>query len=95
MIRAYRLEGPDNKENGLRLEQAFRVVADSGSANSAARDLQPTTHTKLRLFGNRVAATGRAGSVEEIAPTAVLLASDEGAYYIGATLNPNGGDVMV
>jgi 3-oxoacyl-[acyl-carrier protein] reductase len=38
---------------------------------------------------------GRAGSVEEIAPTAVLLASDEGAYYVGATLNPNGGDVMV
>lgn len=38
---------------------------------------------------------GRAGSVEEIAPTAVMLASDEGAYYIGATLNPNGGDVMV
>ncbi|MGI3900790.1 MAG: SDR family NAD(P)-dependent oxidoreductase [Janthinobacterium lividum] len=38
---------------------------------------------------------GRAGSVDEIAPTAVLLASDEGAYYIGATLNPNGGDVMV
>ena len=38
---------------------------------------------------------GRAGNVEEIAPTAVLLASDEGSYYIGATLNPNGGDVMV
>jgi 3-oxoacyl-[acyl-carrier protein] reductase len=38
---------------------------------------------------------GRAGHVDEIAPTAVLLASDEGAYYIGATMNPNGGDVMV
>ncbi|TKB18646.1 MAG: SDR family oxidoreductase [Mesorhizobium sp.] len=38
---------------------------------------------------------GRVGSVEEISPTAVMLASDEGAYYIGATLNPNGGDVMV
>jgi 3-oxoacyl-[acyl-carrier protein] reductase len=38
---------------------------------------------------------GRAGSVDEIAPTAVLLASDGGSYYIGATLNPNGGDVMV
>lgn len=38
---------------------------------------------------------GRVGTVEEIAPTAVLLASDEGAYYIGATLNPNGGDIMV
>lgn len=38
---------------------------------------------------------GRVGTVDEIAPTAVLLASDEGAYYIGATLNPNGGDIMV
>lgn len=38
---------------------------------------------------------GRLGKVEEIAPTAVLLASDEGSYYLGATLNPNGGDVML
>jgi len=38
---------------------------------------------------------GRAGRVEEIAPTALLLASEDGAYYLGATLNPNGGDVMV
>ncbi len=38
---------------------------------------------------------GRAGRVDEIAPTAVLLASDEGSYYVGATLNPNGGDVMI
>lgn len=38
---------------------------------------------------------GRAGTVDEIAPTAVLLASDEGSFYIGATLNPNGGDVMI
>lgn len=38
---------------------------------------------------------GRAGTVDEIAPTAVLLASDEGSYYVGASLNPNGGDVML
>ncbi|WP_254065660.1 SDR family NAD(P)-dependent oxidoreductase [Acidisoma sp. L85] len=38
---------------------------------------------------------GRVGRVDEVAPTAVMLASDEGSYYIGATLNPNGGDVMV
>jgi 3-oxoacyl-[acyl-carrier protein] reductase len=37
----------------------------------------------------------RAGQVTEIAPTAVLLASEEGAYYVGATMNPNGGDVML
>jgi 3-oxoacyl-[acyl-carrier protein] reductase len=38
---------------------------------------------------------GRAGNVEEIAPTALLLASEDGAYYVGSTLNPNGGDVMI
>jgi 3-oxoacyl-[acyl-carrier protein] reductase len=37
----------------------------------------------------------RTGTVDEIAPTALLLASEEGSYYIGATLNPNGGDVMI
>jgi 3-oxoacyl-[acyl-carrier protein] reductase len=37
---------------------------------------------------------GRFGRVEEVAPTAVLLASDGGGYYTGATLNVSGGDVM-
>jgi 3-oxoacyl-[acyl-carrier protein] reductase len=37
---------------------------------------------------------GRFGRVEEITPTAVLLASDGGGYYTGATLNASGGDVM-
>ena len=38
---------------------------------------------------------GRPGTVDEIAPTALLLAADDGAYYVGASLNPNGGDVMI
>jgi len=38
---------------------------------------------------------GRAANVDEIAPVAVLLASDEGSYFIGASLNPNGGDYMI
>jgi len=38
---------------------------------------------------------GRFGYVDEIAPTALLLASDAGAFYVGQTLSPNGGDVMV
>jgi 3-oxoacyl-[acyl-carrier protein] reductase len=37
---------------------------------------------------------GRFATPEEIAPTAVLLASDGGAFYTGATLNVSGGDVM-
>ncbi len=38
---------------------------------------------------------GRFAEPEEIAPTAVLLASDDGSYYVGATLMPAGGDVMI
>jgi 3-oxoacyl-[acyl-carrier protein] reductase len=38
---------------------------------------------------------GRAGRVEEIAPTALLLATEEAAFYVGATFNPNGGDIVV
>ena len=38
---------------------------------------------------------GRAGRVDEIAPAAVLLASDEGSFFVGASVNPNGGDYMI
>lgn len=38
---------------------------------------------------------GRFGDVDEVAPTAVFLASDESSYYVGQTLCPNGGDVML
>jgi 3-oxoacyl-[acyl-carrier protein] reductase len=37
---------------------------------------------------------GRFGEPEEIAATALLLAGKYGGYYCGATLSPNGGDVM-
>jgi 3-oxoacyl-[acyl-carrier protein] reductase len=37
----------------------------------------------------------RFGRVEEVAPTAVFLASDDATYYVGQTLGPNGGDVML
>ncbi len=38
---------------------------------------------------------GRFGEVDEVTPTAILLASDDGSYYVGQTLGPNGGDVML
>ena len=37
----------------------------------------------------------REGTVDEVAPTAVFLASDAATYYVGQTLGPNGGDVML
>jgi 3-oxoacyl-[acyl-carrier protein] reductase len=38
---------------------------------------------------------GRFGQAHEVAPTAVFLASDDSTYYVGQTLGPNGGDVML
>jgi 3-oxoacyl-[acyl-carrier protein] reductase len=37
----------------------------------------------------------RFGRVDEVTPTAVMLASADGSYYVGQTLGPNGGDVML
>lgn len=37
---------------------------------------------------------GRAASVEEIVPTAILLASSAGRYYVGAVMNVSGGHVI-
>jgi NAD(P)-dependent dehydrogenase (short-subunit alcohol dehydrogenase family) len=38
---------------------------------------------------------GRFGTVDEVTPTVVMLASADGSYYVGQTLGPNGGDVML
>jgi 3-oxoacyl-[acyl-carrier protein] reductase len=38
---------------------------------------------------------GRLGSVEDVAPTAVFLASNESEFYVGQVLSPNGGEVML
>jgi 3-oxoacyl-[acyl-carrier protein] reductase len=37
----------------------------------------------------------RFGAVEEVAPTVVFLASDDASYYVGQTLAPIGGNVML
>ncbi len=37
----------------------------------------------------------RFGQPQEVAPTAVFLASDDSSYFVGQTLCPNGGDVML
>jgi 3-oxoacyl-[acyl-carrier protein] reductase len=58
-------------------------------------DMSATLSEEWRARKRAELPLGRFGRVDEIAPTAVLLASDEGSYYTGASLNPNGGDVMI
>ncbi len=38
---------------------------------------------------------GRIGEVDDVVPTAIFLACDDSKYYVGQTLGPNGGDVML
>ena len=38
---------------------------------------------------------GRFGKIEEVVPQSPLLASEGGSYFVGSTLNMNGGDVMI
>ena len=38
---------------------------------------------------------GRPGDLHDVVPTALFLASDDSRFYVGQTLCPNGGDVML
>ena len=64
---------------------------------SAAKN-SPTSVPSGRVTTTRVGSSWpiRCASAEEVAPTAVLLASDPGGnLYTGQTLGPNSGDVML
>jgi 3-oxoacyl-[acyl-carrier protein] reductase len=85
---------------GFTRSLAYEVIKDNitvNSINPGAIDtplLRDIPDSWLKKKFAEIPA-GRPGRVEEIAPTAVLLASDEGSYYVGASLNPNGGDYMI
>jgi 3-oxoacyl-[acyl-carrier protein] reductase len=57
-------------------------------------DLTATMSDAERAAFKRELPAGRFGQPEEIAATALLLAGPQGGFYVGATLSPNGGDVM-
>ncbi|HEV8472619.1 MAG TPA: 3-oxoacyl-ACP reductase family protein [Methylomirabilota bacterium] len=48
----------------------------------------------FRREKSAIFALRRLGQPDEVAPTAVFLASDDSSYYAGQTLCPNGGDLM-
>ena len=57
-------------------------------------DLMGPITDEFRREKSAIFALRRLGLPEEVAPTAVFLASDDSSYYAGQTLNPNGGDFM-
>jgi 3-oxoacyl-[acyl-carrier protein] reductase len=60
---------------------------ESPMVRSTSREWQESKIAQLPL--------GRFGTADEVAPSAILLASDPGGnIYVGQTLGPNSGDVM-
>jgi NAD(P)-dependent dehydrogenase (short-subunit alcohol dehydrogenase family) len=48
---------------------------------------------KVEAFGKDTA-FGRPGEPEEVSPSYVFLASDDGSYFTGQVLHPNGGEIV-
>jgi len=83
---------------GLTRSLAYEVTRDNIAVNAICPG---PLDTDMKLPPEWVArkqselVIGRQGTVAEVAPTALLLAGEDAAFYVGATFNPNGGDIMV
>lgn len=74
----------------------FNVMVNGIAPGPVETPLLNQLSDEWRAMKKKELPLGRFGEPEEIAPTALLLASETGgAFYCGQTLSPNGGDVMV
>jgi 3-oxoacyl-[acyl-carrier protein] reductase len=79
----------------LALEGApFGVLVNSIAPGATMTDNLSRNSDEWKATFVRRIPLGRYGRPEEIAATAVFLASDDAAFYVGQTLSPNGGDVF-
>jgi 3-oxoacyl-[acyl-carrier protein] reductase len=81
---------------GFTRSAAKELIVQGIRVNAVAPGFVDTTRLKGALNAGRQAAAaqspaGRLGTPEEVAATVAFLASDEAAYFVGATLSPNGG----
>ncbi|WP_131115528.1 SDR family NAD(P)-dependent oxidoreductase [Lichenihabitans psoromatis] len=78
---------------------AYEVIDDNITVNAIApgpidtpiKDTLPPEWVAAKVAGLPIK---RFGTVDEVAPAVMLLASYAGAYFVGACLNMNGGDHM-
>jgi 3-oxoacyl-[acyl-carrier protein] reductase len=72
----------------------FGITVNAICPGPIDTDLSRTNRPEWKAELIRQIPIRRYGEPEEIAPTAVLLASEGGSFYVGAALHPNGGDLM-
>jgi 3-oxoacyl-[acyl-carrier protein] reductase len=81
---------------GFTRSAAKELIVQGIRINAVAPGFVDTSRLKGALNPGRQAAAaktpaGRLGTPEEVAATVAFLACDEAAYFVGATLSPNGG----
>ena len=81
---------------GFTRAAAKELIVQGIRVNAVAPGFVDTSRLKGALDAGRQAAAartpaGRLGTPEEVAATVAFLASDDAAYFVGATLSPNGG----
>jgi 3-oxoacyl-[acyl-carrier protein] reductase len=82
--------------NALAREVAARgVLVNAIAPGPVSTGIMPPESEELEEARKAALPIRRFGEVHEVAPTAVFLASDDSSYYVGQTLGPNGGDVML
>jgi 3-oxoacyl-[acyl-carrier protein] reductase len=74
---------------------AWGVLVNAIAPGPISTGIMPPESEELEEARKAALPIGRFGGVGEVAPTAVFLASDDSSYYVGQTLGPNGGDVML
>jgi 3-oxoacyl-[acyl-carrier protein] reductase len=83
---------------GLTRSLAYEVTGDNIAVNAICpgpldTDMKLPPEWKAKKQSDLV--IGREGTIAEVTPTALLLAGEDAAFYVGATFHPNGGDIMV
>jgi 3-oxoacyl-[acyl-carrier protein] reductase len=72
---------------GVRVNAVAPGFIETSTADMQGQEVRSALRLRIPL--------GRFGQSEEVAATVVFLAGDDGAYYVGETLSPNGGIVTV
>jgi 3-oxoacyl-[acyl-carrier protein] reductase len=80
----------------LALEAApFGVIASCVAPGPIDTDMFRNSSAELKQERLSEIPLRRPAGLDEIIPTILMLASDQGSYYVGQTLNPNGGHIML